>query len=208
MPTTTKPTTASAELRNIQAERDKLHAKVLEAKRQIAAYDADTQAKGAELAQREHTTPDEWERTPKRAKPDTPAAKLEAEVRERWNAVNPFQADYDKAFGPYEQADLALQAWKREHVEDRLAEVTADVDADGLREGFERVRSALEAYRVAIEEARAIVLDTAGPTGRPLAMTVALTLYYLALRALDSLDQGLVKPGLTPLAQHKVAQRG
>ncbi len=28
------------------------------------------------------------------------------------------------------------------------------------------------------------------------------------LRALDSLDEGLVKPGLTPLAQHKVAQHG
>ena len=109
MTTATKPTTASAELRNIQADRDKLHAKVLAAKRKIAAYDADTQAKRAELAQREHTAPDEWEGTPKRAKPDTPAAKLEAEVRERWSAVDPLQADYDKAFGPYEKADLALQ---------------------------------------------------------------------------------------------------
>jgi hypothetical protein len=32
--------------------------------------------------------------------------------------------------------------------------------------------------------------------------------YSYTLRALDSLDEGLVKPGLTPLAQHKVAQHG
>ena len=72
MTTTTKPTTASGQLRKLQAERDQLHAKVREAKDKIAAYDADTQAKRVDLSQRQQTNPDEWEGTPKRAKPNNP----------------------------------------------------------------------------------------------------------------------------------------
>ena len=103
---TNKTTTASGELRKIQADRDRLHAKVLEAKGKVATYDAETQAKRVELSEHQHTHTDEWEGTPKRAKPNTPAAKLETEVRARWNSPNPFQAEYEEAFGPYERADL------------------------------------------------------------------------------------------------------
>lgn len=126
-----------------------------------------------------------------------------------WNGANPFQAEYDEAFGPYEQADLALQAWKRAHVQDRIDEVTAEVDADGLREGFERVRAALETYRVAIEETRGIILDTGGLDGQALGYDGRADAWYdLVVGALDPRDEGLVKPGLTPLAQYKVQQNG
>ena len=52
-------TTASGHVRKLQTERDKLHAKVREAKTRSPPYDAETQAKRVELSERQRTAPDE-----------------------------------------------------------------------------------------------------------------------------------------------------
>ena len=92
------------------------------------AFDAETQVKRVELSERQHTHPQDFDGAEKRVRPNTKAAKLRAEIRERLNAPNPHEAAYAEAFGPYEKADLALQAFKRERVLDRITEVTADVE--------------------------------------------------------------------------------
>jgi hypothetical protein len=96
---------------------------------------------------------------------------------------------------------------RRERVLDRIAEVTADVDADEIREGFERLRSALDTYRVAIEETQGIILDTPGLDGQALGYDERIVDWYdCVLAALDSLDGEFVKPGLTSLGAYKAAQ--
>jgi hypothetical protein len=201
MPTALK--TPSSELRRLQQDRDKLHARVREAKAKIAAWDEETAHLRGEFTVHGHAHPEQYEGADKRVKPGTEAAKLRSTIRERLRD-NPHRAAYGEAFAPYEGADLALRRFKREHVRERLGELDPDYDkaTDTIREGLELLRRGCEEYRVAVEGARAIVLDTPLLNGQHLGHDPRPDEWRRL--AADALDSEIAKPGLTPTAEAKL----
>lgn len=201
---TTTRTPPSTELRKLQATRDRLHEKVREARAKMTAHDHETQVKAVQLTERRHTNPDEFDGP--RPQPGTDAAKLAEEVKRRRHESNPHADEFDAAFAPYEQADLALQAFKRERVHDRLAELDPEVDAaiEALHGAYEVQLRACEQYVAVVEQVGAIVRDTPGLAGTPMAYDVDDHVYTWAARARDVLANGILRPKLSFRAEQKL----
>jgi hypothetical protein len=208
-PTATQSAGVSSELRQLERQLEEAYAALQEAKRQRDAFDAATEAKRAELTQRQHSHPEEFEGVSKAVKPDTKAAALRDAIRPRM-AENPHAENYEAALAKFHEVDSAVQTFKRERVSDRLAQAAPD-NAQAvatIREAFELLRCGCELYRVGDEEVRAIAADTPtlqrrkgmyGHDGR------VDDWYRLALAALDS---EIAPPDLTPLGWSRVENNG
>jgi hypothetical protein len=149
MTTATKNKSASAELAALQKIRDRLHAKVRRAKAAMSAWDSETEAMKGQLTALVNAHPEQVEGADKRVRPATEAAKLRDQIRERMRGENPYRGAYEEAFGPYEQADLAVQEFKRTRLDDRLAELDPDANRaiDRLRDAFAQLEEASASTR-------------------------------------------------------------
>jgi hypothetical protein len=204
MTTATKPkSTPSSELARLQQVRDKAHAKVREAKRQLEDYAAETERMRADYGQHQPQHPEQYDAN-SLPKPDTEAARMRAEISKRMN-LNPHRADYDAAIKPFHEADVALQDFQRTRVRDRIEEVTGEVDGATVREAWENLRDVLGAYRVELEEVKGIIASTPGLDGQAVGHDARVDEWYdFALGALNSLEQGEIAPaGLSPQGEYK-----
>jgi chromosome segregation ATPase len=166
MPTTTRKTKASvsSELRQVEAERERLHAKVREAREDVTAYDAETERLRAELTERIHAFGSEFEGAQRLPIQGTQSAKLAAKIKKRMREPTPCQGQYEAAMAAFTAADLDLSRLKKERLHDRLAEVRPDNQraADKIREGLDLLREGCAEFQVGVNEVGRIVADTPG----------------------------------------------
>jgi hypothetical protein len=206
MTTATKPKPASAELASLQKARDRLHAKVREAKAAMGAWDAETEGMRAQMTALVNAHPEQVEGTDKRVLPGTEAAKLRDQITARMRGENPHRAAYDEALAPYMEADEALQEFKRTRLDDRLAELDPDQRkaTELIREGFELVRRGCEQYRASREDAGAIVAETPSLQNVPglYGWDPRVDEWYGA--ALAALEGEIELPALTPLGEWRL----
>jgi hypothetical protein len=162
--TTRQNSTVGAQLRKLQGAREKAHAKVTEARRKVSEWNAETEARRAELTLRSETHAAEFEGPQRLPKKGTKAAKLAAQIKKRMTEPNPCQAGYEKALGPYLAADRALSDFKRARLHDRLAELEPhhETAVATIREGLELLKRGCEQYRAGVDGVRAITTDTPG----------------------------------------------
>jgi hypothetical protein len=207
-PTATKEkATVSSELRTLERQREAAYAELQKVKRERGAFDAETEAKRAVLTQRRHSHPEEFEGADQAVKPDTNAAALRDEIRERMAAPNPHQAEYDDALAGFHAEDGKVQAFRRERVGDRLAELEPDHEqaAAAIKEGFELLRRGLELERVVVEEFGAIVGDTPGLQRKPGLWGYDGRLDNWYRVTLDALGSDIGGPALTPAGEARIA---
>jgi hypothetical protein len=205
---TTATKTPSAHLAKLQEARDKAHVPVLEARRKLNAYDAETEAKRGTLTALVRTNPEEFEGPTHTPREGTEAAQLAAEVRQRRSQPNPHQDEYEKAQAEFLRRDQELQDWLRRNVRARIEEVQADAReaVDQIREGFEALRSGSDRYRVAIEEVRSIVISTPGMDGQDYGHDPRPDDWRRL--AEDALDGEIVLPQLSPMGNYKADRDG
>src|SRR5829696_4408876 len=115
--TTATKTTPSAELAQLEQKRDRTYSALQEAKRTHDGFDEETERLKAEYGQYLHTHPEEHRDAAQNPKPDTKAAELLHEIRER-RAGNPHTEEVEAAKAEYHRAASAVEAFRREHVEE------------------------------------------------------------------------------------------
>lgn len=147
--TTTRPTTASAELRKLQETRDAAHAKAREARAERDGWNEETERLRHELAAHCDSHPEQFEGAEQRVKPDTKAAQLQQEIKARMAGDNPHEQAYGEALEHFHGFDRQVEQFKVERVRDRLAELDPDAEAAvaALREAHEAQLRACEQYR-------------------------------------------------------------
>jgi hypothetical protein len=205
MTTATKPRPASTELAELQETRDRLHAKVVAAKRKVSAWDEETEAMKKRLTDLINARPEQVEGLEKRVLPGTEAARLSDQIKKRLRSENPHRAPYEKAFTPYEQADRAMQEFKLTRLHDRLAELDPDAERaiDRIREAFVQLRDACGDYGQVILGVRDVVNDTPGLGGQDAGHDPRPEEWRRL--AEDALKGEIAKPGLTPTGAARAA---
>src|SRR5215213_11238207 len=94
--TTATKTNPSAELAQLEQTRDRTYSALQEAKRTHDGFDEETERLKAEYGQYLHAHPEEHRDVAQNPKPDTRAAALRDEIRERM-AENPHNEEVDAA---------------------------------------------------------------------------------------------------------------
>lgn len=209
MPTATKTTKASDELRQLEAKRDQLHAAVRDVRRQRDEYNAETERLRTEVTQDRHVHPEQYEGVQFKPVPGTAAADLQATVRERM-AGNPHADDYEKARAAFVEADAAVQHFRRARFSDLLAELhpQADTAIATLRRAWETLVEGSEQYAAALGEVRAQTTVTPGLINAPDVLGFDNRVEEWARQALEVLAGEIIRPGLTPMGQWKVRNGG
>lgn len=137
MPTTaTKPTTASAELAPLQAKRDKLHAAARAARQKRDDYDLETERMRSEHTQDRFVHGDQFQGANFQPVPGTPAAEMQAEIKERMRG-NPHAGEYEQARAEFHEVDADVQRFRRERILDLIVE---DAPAGRRRHRHDKAR--------------------------------------------------------------------
>jgi hypothetical protein len=183
----------------LEAERNRRHARLREARQKAANYDAETEGLRAQLTERTREHPQEFTPDQKLPIEGTKGAKLAAKIKERRSQPNPHQAEVDEAFGPYQQADIAVISFKKERVHERLAEVDPDIDAsiERINEGLELLKRCCAEYQVAVNQVAAICSDTPGLERRQGVFGFDPSAEQLLRLADGALQTDIARPGLT-----------
>jgi hypothetical protein len=173
--------------------------------------DAETQAMRVALSERTISNPDEFDRANQIPKAGTPAAKLDAEVKQRLTSENPHQAEYEQARGKFLRADEIVQSFKARHCRDRIEELEPEfnVAGQGIRDAAADLLRACEQYAANVEATRGIVSDTPmidrSASHEPALGFDARPAEWAAV-ARDILDTDIAKPGLTEIAVWRLEQ--
>jgi hypothetical protein len=202
-------TTASDELAQLDRERDRTHAELQEEKRSRDAFDAETQRLKAEYGHYLDTHPEEHRDAAQNPKPDTKSAALGDEIRQR-TAHNPHTDDVEAAKAEYHQAAGAVEAFRREHVEELVVEARADVDEAiaHLRRGFEQVAEGSVHYRAVMEKVKILIQATPGLGGLPGMDAYDGRVEEWAVLAKAVLEGEIFRPGLSDAARDRLERLG
>lgn len=205
MPTATKTRPASAELAPLEAKRDELHAAARAARRKRADYDAETERLRTEYTQDRHEHPDQYHGVDFKPRPGTEAAEVGAAIRERMR-TNPHTDEYEQARAEFNQADAAVQRFRRERIHDLIAEKYPQADGaiDTICRGFETVAEGCEQYAAALAEVRGILTATPGLIGVPDVLAFDPRTEEWARDAAEVLAGEFIRPGLTPMGDWRV----
>ncbi len=180
--TTATRTSASAELRKLQAARDKAHALDRAAKAKVDTWDAEGLPAGVELR--------------------TVMGNHHVANREQAQGPNPHRPAYEEARASYFELDLALQAFKRESVRDRIEEVPVDHAIETIRNALRLLAKGCEEYEGAVAAVRDVVIDTPPLNGQHYGHDPRPN-EWLRL-AVGTLDGEIAKPRLTPQGEAKL----
>lgn len=206
MTTKTATKTISGELIRRSKARDEAHAKTRAARDRRNAWEQETENLRAELTVycREH--PWETEGPTQIPKEGTKAAKLRDALRARISKGNPHEAEYAEERDAFHGLDQALQDFKRRRVRDRTDELDTERAEELIHEGWNLVREGCRLYQGVAEQARAIVIDTPGLTGQHYGYDPRpLEWLKVADAAVEALEDGLHRPGLSPYAAERWA---
>jgi hypothetical protein len=203
---TRKAASPSTELKRLEKARDEAHSKAREAKLEVEEWDEETKAMRAEGTHHTHLYPEQYEGAEKRPKPGTDAAKLAATIRKRIESQNPHEAAYLEARDVFHRHDEAVERFKVERVQDRIAEAIADRSAayERARDAFEALLEAADELVTVDERVRAVVVGTPGLSGQDWAHDGRPREWLGLARA--GLDAQLENPGLAPWSEAKLSR--
>lgn len=122
MATATKSKTATEQLAELQAKRDKQHARVRAAKQLVNEHEAETRSLRAKATSHRIANPDQYEGGDFRPRPDTEAARLAQQIRTRSSEPNPHEAAHFSERDRLAAMDRRISDFRLNHIDELLAD--------------------------------------------------------------------------------------
>ena len=208
MTTATKAKTTTEQLEQLEAKRAKAHAATRAARDERDAWDEETERLRSELTIRSKAHPEELQSGGK-PKEGTEAAKLREALLERIAAATPALRSTRPRRRSSTTSMSFVTRWKRDRVQGRIEEALALRDTSPIREAAQALIEACKEELAIHETARSICIDTPTLNAQALVKDDRVQeWHHFAVGIVAAVDEGLVRPGITSEAAHRVAHLG